>query len=62
MSSVKFRNNAIAYSKGVKQGRKSKFTKSPYGETKREMADWFWRGFEDAKAGTVDENMVIKDA
>ena len=62
MSSVRYRNIAIAYTKGVKQGRKSRFTTVPYGETKREMADWFWRGFEDAKAGTVDDNMVVKDA
>lgn len=61
MSSVRFRNNAIAYTKGVKQGQKSRFGKPPYGSTKREMYEWFWRGFEDARAGTVDDNMVIHD-
>lgn len=62
MKSVKCRNNAIAYSKGVKQGRKSKFTKVPYGERKRSMLEWYWQGFNDARAGKVDENMVIEDA
>lgn len=61
MSSVIMRNNAIAYSKGVKLGRSKKSFKSPYGERKRALLEWFCQGYDDARNNNVDNNMVVEN-
>ena len=50
------RNCAVAYTKGVR----SKGKHCPYGDTKRELKNWWECGVADALLKTVDQNMIVK--
>ena len=58
MTTVKVRNNAIAYAKGVDAAGKSMFgriPKCPYGETKLIMKSWWYAGLNDKRLNNYDE-------